>query len=68
MPMTPRCQPSPSTTRGGGGKLSVRGETRFNRGQRAGFCLAAFAIEALELVGEFAGAGRVARAEELDDF
>ena len=51
-----------------GCKLVVRGEARFNRGQRAGFGVAAFAIEALELVGEFAGPASVARGEKFDDF
>ena len=51
-----------------GGKISVGGEAGFNGGERAGFGFAAFAIEALELVGKFSGAGCIAGAEELDDF
>ena len=67
MPMTPRCQPSPSMTKQPVcGELGVFGKAGFDGGECGGFGLAAFAVEALELGGQFGGAGPVTGGEELD--
>ena len=50
-----------------GGEFWI-GEAGLDRGERGGFSVAAFAVEAFELGGEFVGAGCVAGGEELDDF
>ena len=68
MPMTPRCQPSPSMTRRrSAADFGVGAETGFDDGERGGFDVAALAIEALEFRGELDGAVRIARGKELDD-
>ena len=69
MPMTPRCQPSPSTTSRRSAASSDRSARRdFNGAERGGFRVAAFAVEAFELGSEFVGASGSRVVEELDDF
>ena len=66
--MTPRCQPSPSTTsrRSAASSASVS-EAGFNRGERGGLGVAALAVQAFELGGQFAARAAIAGVEELDD-
>ena len=69
MPMTPRCQPSPSMSEKAiSGEFGFGCEAFFDDAESGGFGVAAFAVEALEFGGEFDGAVRVAGGEELDDF
>ena len=51
-----------------GDEFGVGGETLLDGAEGSGFGVAAFAVEAFELGGQFRGAVRVAGGKELDDF
>ena len=53
IPMTPRCHPSPSTTRSGDRQIRRLREPGFDRGERLGFGFTALAVEDFQLGGEF---------------